>query len=398
MNYRPEVQYIRVKDSMAQVHISIESTFDRCRLPTGIYVQANKWDAASRKLIGSDKKTMKINNILHSIIKKLDDLHLDMLFEEPQAVSAKALMKKYKFNNHKKVVEYILEEIIPSTKSTSSRNGYDILADRIRRFDKEINFVDINTHWIMKFHHYLTKMGLKRNSVNVYMARLKATLNHAERNNVVKYNPHPFSAVVLRKETPEVHYLTKEEVERLEAYRTTDLSKKLAVDFWLAMYYAHGSRFGDALNFQWDDIKGDVLTYRMAKVANSSTTPTVKIPIHDKLRSLIEQYRGHGKSKFIFPLLPYNASITFNKERFDKEKGRISTRIRKQWDGIAEELGFEKLNAHMARRSFANHVRDAGADLYSIKGLMNHSSEAVTQMYLRGEDKRILPVLDAVYG
>lgn len=379
--FRPKLSDYKKTDGTRQLNIEIRMGTSRSYYPTGLYLKKGEWDIRNQTATGNDAKAMKINRVVRNTINELEDVYLDMLTTDRGSITPRRIKEKLLFKSMTSVVEYIEGTIIPKHKAVSTRYGYQGLANHIKRFDRNATFEDITCDWVDRFKSSLSKR-LSRNSVNTTLTRLKSVINSAERSEVYRWRTHPFSDIVMRNEKKVGEYLTREQLQQLEQYTTTDMQKRQAVDFWLAMYYAHGARFGDALNFQWAGVKDGVLTYRMAKVQDSSSTPVVTVPIHDKLQRILNRYYVEGR-KYVFPYMDERLSIG-NKQRFDKEKNYLNLKIRKQLKEVAREIGVEKLTAHMARRSFANHLREEGADIHSIQTLMNHSSSNTTSGYMGG--------------
>ncbi len=95
---------------------------------------------------------------------------------------------------------------------------------------------------------------------------------------------------------------------------------------------------------------------------------------------MINDGKLHNRNDFIFTLL--NATNTNTNQYL------------KQWSakaGIDKNIGW-----HTARRSNATLLHEAGADIYTIKGILGHKKVTTTEKYAQISDKSISEAINAL--
>jgi integrase len=120
----------------------------------------------------------------------------------------------------------------------------------------------------------------------------------------------------------------------------------------------------------------------------------ISVKIHPRLQHILDQYKGKG---IIFPFL---SDIPEDPEEFLKavdSQNVIVNRNLKVLAGICE-IG-KKLTFHMARHSFAQHLKKNKADIYTIQESLGHSDIRTTQIYLESlGDEALDKEMDKLYG
>ena len=236
--------------------------------------------------------------------------------------------------------------------------------------------------------------GNAPNTATKNMAAVRTMLYAAIREGLFPQEKNPFFQITLKTQKTEKEKLSRQEMRRLEALDLDSTTMAFhARNTFVFAYYAGGMRFSDVCLLVWDNIRevaGDLfLDYRMKKTGERPPVPLVPGAVR-----ILRLYEGrqHRYAR-VFPLLDrYSASelrdpvrlqacissrnVVVN-QRLNGEAGR--KRGLQQRAGIRVHLTF-----HLARHSFAAHLREAGWDIYSISKAMGHANVAVTERYLAG--------------
>ncbi|KAA3438493.1 site-specific integrase [Rufibacter hautae] len=158
----------------------------------------------------------------------------------------------------------------------------------------------------------------------------------------------------------------------------------LSRDIYLAQYYMHGSRGGDVLELKVADVQ-DRLRYTMRKNRKGKS-----IVLTPELMAILDRYMPRkGESRtFVFPVLEEDY-LSFNKFTQKSIRDNRKATVNRNLKRIAKLLGLEPFTMHTARHTFANEALKH-TDLRTIKAMLNHSSLATTEVYvkdlLEGED------------
>jgi len=203
----------------------------------------------------------------------------------------------------------------------------------------------------------LTESGLKRNSCWLYFTKLSAALNQAVKDGIIDSNPARFISIT--KQDTERAFLDLTELGKLEKTECQHSEVKRA--FLFSCYC--GLRLSDVINLRWKDISEDHITLIQKKTKSMATNKMLP-----NAKELLGTRANDEDKVFKLP-----ASTWIGK-------------ILKQWvtdAGITKDITF-----HSARHSFAMlGLVEGNVDIYTLKGLMGHSSISATQTYAKMIDK-----------
>lgn len=248
-------------------------------------------------------------------------------------------------------------------------------------YTKQINFDTIDLDFYDKWIDFLSsKFDLCNNSIGRYTKTLKVFLNEAtERglNTNLIFKNKRFK--VLNEQT---HSIYLNEVELLELYNL-DLSnnKKLerVRDLFIVGCWT-GLRFSDLVNILPENIKNDKIQIKTKK-----TGEVVVLPIHWMVKSIMERYKAFPNS-----LPPAISNVKMNKYLKDAAKlvdslhEMVQTNITKGGKLVTtNQLKYELVTVHTARRSFATNLYKDGISSLTIMKLTAHKSEKVFLHYLK---------------
>jgi integrase len=208
---------------------------------------------------------------------------------------------------------------------------------------------------------------------------LRAILKKAVRDNVILKDP----AVRVRHiKVPEsiIEYLTTEEIAKLEK---TPLGGILGNEVKRAFMFAicTGLRISDIKTLTWGDI--DIQKKQIEK-RQKKTGRIVYIPLKNEAWTSINDLTIHGKADYVFPVLAVS-----------------KTNTRAYLTNWGNKAGVHKLTGwHLARKTAATQMFDAGADIYTVKDILGHHDIETTQRYAKVTDRKRKEAIDALpdYG
>jgi len=268
------------------------------------------------------------------------------------------------------------------------KNKYQNLKNKIILFDTYKNrtttFSDLNSNWLDEYSGFLRilpellknpiyykkvkslniKMKLPStpyndNTLNRHVIFLFTFLNWAK-STYESLNLNKLKNPVKDFDTDDIH-LTNQEVESLEKVKLSRTSLEKARDLFLIGVYS-GQRFSDYSVFEKPDLQGNLIIKKSEKTERDSF-----IPLHDKLKILIEKYDWN---------LPKISGQKFNPHI--KEACRIAgitTLVKKtNYIGNKKEITYiekcDMVSSHTARRTFIT--------LSSEKGIPDHIIMKIT--------------------
>jgi len=146
-----------------------------------------------------------------------------------------------------------------------------------------------------------------------------------------------------------------------------------------------GIRRGEALALTWDNVnlRAGILTVA-GETAKSHHTR--HIPLNLEARDILTAWKKQGDgTSLIFPA----------------RDGDPLGSVKKSWAGVLADAKITGFRWHDLRHHFASRLVMAGADLYTVKDLLGHSTISVTERYahLAPEHKQAaVALLDRGFG
>lgn len=223
---------------------------------------------------------------------------------------------------------------------------------------KKLLFSQISNRLLEDYKDWLTnRSGLMQNTCWLYFAKLNAALTQAVKEGIIDKNPAKFLS--FSKVDTERSFLDLSELGKLE--RTECRNAEIKRAFLFSCYT--GLRLSDVIRLRWENITEDRITLIQKKTKSLSTNKLLP-----KAKELLGTRSNHADKVFNLP-----------------ERTWLSE-ILKKWiadAGITKDITF-----HSARHSFAMlGLVEGNIDIYTLKGLLGHSSISATQVYAKMIDK-----------
>jgi integrase len=244
----------------------------------------------------------------------------------------------------------------------------------------DIFFSDIDVSFLRNYEAWLRKNGLAENTIGIRFRTLRALFNIAIDLGVVNPDCYPFRAYKVSKHYQQTakRALSKEDIESVFNYKTTNPYVRFSIDIFAFTYYCGGINFIDVANLTSANIIDGKLIYKRHK-----TGKLIKIPLQKQALTLVQKYKKRD-AIYLFPILSsYHQTDIQKANRIHKVITKINNRLKQ----IGEELELPLvLTTYVARHTQATVMKKAGVSTAVIKEIMGHSSERVTQIYLDSFD------------
>lgn len=382
-----------IKPTLIYLIYHLKSERKNFKYSTGQKILPSDWDSNSRypklKRGGAGKKSKQISLVLDNYKDLLDDTiahyeikNKNLLKEELKLIFDKEF--KYKDASLDIELSQIISEAIQSFIDSKQQNGavtknwkikYTNLMKKIILFDDYRNrvtvFKDFNSSWLDAYCGFLRdfprlvnkekarsiktkvgKVGYNDNSLQRHIVFLFTFLTWVKENYKIEIpnlkNP------VKGYDTDDIH-LTEEEVQKLENVRLKEERLESVRDIFLIGVYS-GQRFSDYSIFEQADVKNDMIIKKSQKTVVESF-----VPLHDKLKSLLDKY------DWKIPEISGQKFNSYIKEVC--EQAEINAKVKKTtYRGISKVVRYynkwELVSSHTARRTFIT--------LSSEKGMPDH--------------------------
>ena len=264
---------------------------------------------------------------------------------------------------------------------TEKRTGYALsnqeVYNSLAKFSNGLNicFSDIDTSWLKRYETWLREQNLSENTIGRRFRTLRAVYNAAIDERIVKSEHYPFGSYKVSKlHNPTAkRSISKEEIQRIIAYKSDCPYRKLAVDLFAFSFYTGGINFVDMAYLKRDNVVDHRIVYHRKK-----TGRLIRLPLQTQAKEIIEAYAS--KSGYLFPILSaYHKTEQSQRNRIHK----VITKVNRELKAIGEELNLPiGLTTYVARHSFATVLKRSGISTSIICESLGHSSEKVTQIYL----------------
>lgn len=244
----------------------------------------------------------------------------------------------------------------------------------------DIPFAEMDIAWLRRYEAFLRRMGLAENTIGIRFRTLCSIYNVAIEEDAVSAELYPFKKLKVSKLHQETakRALSKEDIERVLSYKSTNRYMRFPIDIFAFTYYCGGINFVDIAHLTKANIMDGRLIYKRQK-----TKKLIKIPLQPQAVALIEKYSSDD-SQYLFPILSdFHKTDIQQANRIHKVISKVNERLKQ----IGELLNLPiPLTTYVARHSQATVMKRAGVSTAVIREIMGHSSERVTQIYLDSFD------------
>lgn len=291
--------------------------------------------------------------------------------------SAEYISKLYDIDDlSKKDASFInyYEELLEKRKSSKGNYGnWDSALKHVLKFtgDEDVKFSEITVNWLLDLKYYFenkatSKRGkfLSQNSQYSYFAKVKAALNQAKKEGVIKENPSE-QVEGIKQGDAEIEFLTLEEVNEIIQQECEIPVLKKAFLFGCFT----GLRFSDINKLQWSEVQsskdyGNYIRFRQKKTKGAETLPISK-----------EAFEFLGEREcddfYVFKDLTYSAW----------HNQKLKDWIKKA--GINKNITF-----HCSRHTYATLLLTSGVDIMTVSKMLGHKELKTTQVYAKVIDQK----------
>jgi site-specific recombinase XerD len=373
--------YLRDPDnSGTKFPVCMQITSDRksTKRKIGFELFVKEWDSDKQRA----KKNLAVNSKIQLLESKLTDLQYD-LQKNPKELSvteiADIILKEK--SNSDLLLDFFEDRMLQENdrgiftkgtfkhyKSCQTHLGNFIFA-HYKLKDIPLNKVDLK--FIETFDAFLIKRNLSRNTINSnYHKKLKTTLSHAIKNNLIEKNP--YEIFKLKVVNTQRDFLTQEELIKMQSF---DFSHNLSLDrvrdlFVFSCYT--GLRFSDAQDLNQKDVHlSETESYIYRK--QNKTKEVVQIPLYKIAIDILKKY-DNDERKITNKMLPQISNQKLN--------AYLKT--------IGDIIGIQKtLTHHVARHTCATILLNQGVSLSVVQQILGHENIRTTQNYAKLQNRTV---------
>jgi len=367
-------------DGKCPVKIRVTHRRTRWYYPTGKDLTPEEWSALSttkaRALVSIRKDIESSYQIVRSAVEELttagaftfDALNNRLKGATSDTVNTAFRAKISAFNQQGQV---------------GTATVYDTILKGIERFaGAHIPFDAITVSWLVRYAAFLQSEGKKQTTIAIHLRHLRAILNEARRQGIVKEAQYPFGRGRFEIQEGEGRKMALSLDQIGEIARYDDGSEATAKyrDYWLFLYLCNGINVADFVRLRYRDIvNGEICFVRQKTARTTRTRKEIRVVVTDRMQAIIDRWGNPpAPDRFIFPVLDGSEDAMRR-----KLKTQYLTRaINKRMATIGADLGIGNISTYTARHSFATVLKRAGANIAYISESLGHNDLKTTENYL----------------
>lgn len=326
------------------------------RLALDIFVNRKQWNPKTQMLLPVSKENQDINLILDNIKSKLTAIKTSYRLAD-RTLSTEALkneflngMPRIRFTAFYKMMleeEKVLME-------PGSYKRYKAVLEKVKEFDNDVTFADINQIWLDNYTKYFRKKGNASTTIAGNLAAIKKFLNIAQKHGIklsLNIDEIKVGSTKGNRTSLSVH-----ELKRCFAYYYSDFiddSHRLILGYFLFSTMT-GLRISDIQNLTRKNFMDNYISFVAKK-----TKLDQSIAMNEKAREIINHE----------PLL-------FEKKFADQH---INDELKKIMNVLKI---YKNVTFHVARHTFATSFLRAGGKVEKLQRLLGHTDIKQTMIYV----------------
>ena len=367
-------------DGKCPVKIRVTHRRTRWYYPTGKDLTPEEWSALSttkaRALVSIRKDIESSYQIVRSAVEELttagaftfDALNNRLKGATSDTVNTAFRAKISAFNQQGQV---------------GTATVYDTILKGIERFaGAHIPFDAVTVSWLVRYAAFLQSEGKKQTTIAIHLRHLRAILNEARRQGIVKEAQYPFGRGRFEIQEGEGRKmaLTLEQIGQIARYDDGSEATAKYRDYWLFLYLCNGINVADFVKLRYRDIvNGEICFVRQKTERTTKTRKEIRVVVTERMQAIINRWGNPSRpDSFIFPILDGQEDAMRR-----KCKTMYFTRaINKRMKEVGEQLGIGNISTYTARHSFATVLKRAGANIAYISESLGHQDLKTTENYL----------------
>ena len=246
--------------------------------------------------------------------------------------------------------------------------------------DRDIDISAINVRFIREYEHYLKAGGLSANTIAYYLRNLR-TIYNAAGVACNRKESYPFRHIRTSQGKTRKRALDRDELVRLAetSFDSHDKHIEFARDFFLFSFYTRGMSLVDIIYLKKNSVENGIITYQRQK-----SKQILHVSVTDPLQKLMDKYAND--TPYVLPILDETSSKSIYYQY------RLAlTRINRNLNLLGRRLNIQgPLTTYVARHSWATQAKEMGTPVSVISEGMGHSSERITQIYLKEFDRSVI--------
>lgn len=300
------------------------------------------------------------------------------------------LIIKYHLLQSERYLVTFMEHLIAKKESKNKMGvarAYRSTLSSLRKYigRRTIEFTDIDHNFVKGYHEFLIDSNAKQNTIGFYLRNFRAIYNMADDQGIDMGSGNAFAKIKI-KTTKTVKRALKQEA--IEEIALMDLSQSpqldTARDLFMFSFYTRGMSFVDIIYLRHSDIIDGVIYYRRRK-----TDQLIEVAVTAPLQKLIDKY--NTDDTYVLPFINRSERATLY-GRYHAAYAIFYHNL----NSLQKRLNLTTpLTTYVARHSWATIAKELGTSVTIISEGLGHTSEKITQIYLKEFDRSVIDMVNA---
>lgn len=247
---------------------------------------------------------------------------------------------------------------------------------------------DITIDFLRNYEGFLVGLGNDNNTRKKKFKNLSTWYQNAIKDGKAS-EPNPFKEYKIAAKPVKKAKLTAAEVLAIEQLELKPGPVNDARNLWLFSYYCKGNRFETCITCRRSAIRNGRIYFKMNKGEKY-----ISVKIHSRLQAIIDHYHD---GEFLFP---YIKKLPTDIKEYQSAIDSCNVIVNRNLKIIAGLAGITStLSFHIARHTFAFHLKTTSDNIHVIKDALGHSKSSTTEQYLQSlDDETLDKEMDKLYG
>jgi integrase/recombinase XerD len=280
-------------------------------------------------------------------------------------------------------------EELKSENRIGSKDYYENVLSSVERYKgKSIPFNTISVEWLKKYEKWLLSTGSSYTTIGMYMRAVRAIVNIAKSDGVIKPSDYPFGKTKYSIPAGEGRKLalTLPQIKKVVSFNDGLPHTPQYLALWFLSYLVNGANIGDLIRLKDSNfINGEIQFYRAKTLLTSQKKKKIFAVVTPEITSIIEKWGVPGRKSddYIFPYLTGKETPTQEKAVVKSVVKRVNKRLKR----IGDSMGITDFTTYSARHSFATVMKRSGANIEFISESLGHQDMKTTLDYLDSFEK-----------
>ncbi len=266
---------------------------------------------------------------------------------------------------------------------------YDTILKGLERFaGANIRFDTITAEWLRKYDKFLLSESKSRATISMHMRTLRAIINEARRNGIVRESNYPFGKGKFEIQNGEGRKLALalDQIGRIAAFEDGSDTTAKYRDYWLFLYFCNGMNVADFIQLKYRNIiDGEICFVRQKTKHTSKKQKEIRAIIIPQMQAIMEKWGNPPvPDSYIFPIL---SPEDVDPEKIFLKKNHFTGLLNKRMKMIGRKIGIDNITTYTARHSYATVLKRSGANIAYISESLGHNSLQTTETYLASFEK-----------